>query len=417
MDIPRNISKWKRRLIRGLYTVVILGILTLITVGVYRLQPADPIIERTAIVIDAVKRGSLFRQVRGYGKLVPEEMHWVPAVTEGRIERILVHPGALVRPDTLLVEMSNAELELDVSTAEMAVRAAEADYTNLRVQLEKEILDQKSVLATVQADYYQATMEAQLNEELAQSGLISDQQLELSKNRAQAFTTRFEIEKSRVDISTEAVQAQLAAQAARVDQYRVVAQLKQDQKTSLKVRPGKAGVLALLQVEEGQQVKPGTNLARIANPARLKAELKITETQAKDIQIGQQAKVDTHNGIISGHVVRIDPTVQGGSVTVDVTLDEPLPKGARPDLSVDGTIELEHLEDVLFVGRPVFSQEKRLLGLFRVEEESGRASRVQVQFGRMSVNSIEVLGGLNMGDRVILSDMSAWDDFERVRLD
>ena len=402
---------------RGFSAILILGTLTLITVGVYRLEPADPIVEKTTVVIDSVKRGSLLRQVRGYGKLVPVEMHWIPAVTEGRVERILVHPGAIVRPDTLLVEMSNAELERDVSTAELAVRAAEADHTNLRVQLEKEILDQKSVLATVQADYSQATIEAQLNEELAQDGLISALQLRLSKSTAQALTTRFEIEKSRVDISTEAVRAQLAAQAARVDQYRAIAQLKRGQKASLKVRAGKAGVLALLLVEVGQQVKSGTDLARIANPEQLKAVIKITETQAKDIQIGQLARVDTHNGIVSGHVVRIDPAVQGGSMTVDVTLDEPLPKGARPDLSVDSTIELENLEDVLYVGRPVFSQEKSWVGLFRLEEESESAARVQVQFGRMSVNSIEVLGGLNVGDRVILSDMSAWDDFERVRLD
>ena len=402
---------------RGFSAILILGTLTLITVGVYRLEPADPIVEKTTVAIDSIKRGSLLRQVRGYGKLVPVEMHWIPAVTEGRVERILVHPGAIVRPDTLLVEMSNAELERDVSTAELAVRAAEADRTNLRVQLEKEILDQKSVLATVQADYSQATIEAQLNEELAQDGLISALQLRLSKSKTQALTTRFEVEKSRVDISTEAVRAQLAAQAARVDQYRAIAQLKRDQKASLKVRAGKAGVLALLLVEVGQQVKSGTDLARIANPEQLKAVIKITETQAKDIQIGQLARVDTHNGIVSGHVVRIDPTVQGGSVTVDVTLDEPLPKGARPDLSVDSTIELENLEDVLYVGRPVFSQEKSWVGLFRLEEESESAARVQAQFGRMSVNSIEVLGGLNVGDRVILSDMSAWDDFERVRLD
>ena len=361
---------------RGFSAILILGTLTLITVGAYRLETADPIVEKTTVVIDSVKRGSLLRQVRGYGKLVPVEMRWIPAVTEGRVERILVHPGAIVRPDTLLVEMSNAELERDVSTAELAVRAAEADHTNLRVQLEKEILDQKSVLATVQADYSQATIEAQLNEELAQDGLISALQLRLSKSKAQALTTRFEIEKSRVDISTEAVRAQLAAQAARVDQYRAIAQLKRDQKASLKVRAGKAGVLALLLVEVGQQVKSGTDLARIANPEQLKAVIKITETQAKDIQIGQLARVDTHNGIVSGHVVRIDPTAQGGSVTVDVTLDEPLPKGARPDLSVDSTIELENLEDVCCMSAGLCLVRKRAGSVFSGWKRKARARRV-----------------------------------------
>ncbi len=367
-------------------------------------------------MIDSVKRGSLLRQVRGYGKLVPIEMNWIPATTEGRVERILVRPGAVVQPDTVLLEMSNAELERDVTTAEMVVKAAEADYTSLRVQLEKEILDQRAALATVQANHGQAMIEAQLNEELAQDGLIAALQLQLSKNKAQELTTRFEIEKKRLDISSEAVQAQLAAQVARVAQYRAMAQLKQDQKASLQVRAGMVGVLALLQVEVGQQVTVGTNLAKIADPERLKAEIKIPETQAKDIQIGQLARVDTHNGIISGHVVRIDPAVQGGSVTVDISLDELLPKGARPDLSVDGAIELEHLEDVLYVGRPVFSQEKSSFGLFRLGDEGKRASRVQVQFGRMSINSVEVLGGLNVGDQVILSDMSAWNDFDHVRL-
>ncbi|HEY7679830.1 MAG TPA: HlyD family efflux transporter periplasmic adaptor subunit [Terriglobia bacterium] len=416
MDIPRQHSKWKRRVVRGGGAVVVVAALALITLGVSRLKPADPAVERASVVIDTVKRGSMLRQVRGYGKLVPEEMHWIPATTEGRVERILVQPGAVVRPDTVLLEMSNAELERDVATATMEVKAAEADYTSLRVRLEKEVLDQRAVMATVQSNHSQATLEAQLYEQLAKDGLISDLDLRISKSKAEELATRFDIEKKRVEISSEAVQAQLAAQTARVDQYRAMARLKQDQLASLHVRAGKAGVLALLPVEVGQQVTPGTNLARVANPERLKAEIKVPETQAKDVLIGQPAAVDTHNGVITGHVIRIDPAVQEGSVTVDVALDDALPKGARPDLSVDGTITLEHLEDILFVGRPAFGQEKSLVGLFKLENEGARASRIQVQLGRTSVNAVEVLEGLNEGDRVVISDMSAWDAFDHVRL-
>ncbi len=416
MDIPRNQSKWKRRLLRGLTVVAVLGALALITVGVSRLKPADPSVNRATVVIDSVKRGSILRQVRGYGKLVPEEMHWIPATTEGRVERILVQPGAIVGPDTVLLEMSNAELARDVATAEMEVKAAEAEYISLRVRLEKETLDQRAALATIQASYSQATLEAQMNEELAQDGLISDLQLQVSKSKAEELTTRLEIEKKRLEISGEAVRAQLAAQAARVDQYRPVARLKREQLAALQVRAGKAGVLALLQVEVGQQVTPGTNLARVANPERLRAEIEIPETQAKDIQIGQPATVDTRNGVISGHIIRIDPAVQEGSVTVDVALDDPLPRGARPDLTVDGAITLEHLENILYVGRPAFGQEKSLMSLFKLEDGGSRASRTQVQVGRTSVNSIEILGGLSEGDQIIISDMSAWGAFDHVRL-
>ena len=416
MDLPRSKNKWKRRIIRGVSTVFILGVFVLIAVGVSRLKPADPSVERATVVIDTVERGSLLRQVRGYGKLVTEEMHWIPAPTEGRIERILVQPGTTVHADTVLLELSNAELERELVDAEMAVQAAEADLTSLRIQLEKEILDQRSSLATIEANRNQASLEAEVNAELARNGLIPEMQMKLSRSKADELTTRYGIEMERLAISSEAVKAQLAAQAARLDQYRAMARLRQEQMASLQVRAGKPGVLALLSVEVGQHVTPGTNLARVANPARLKAEIKIPETQAKDIQIGQSATVDTHNGIIAGHVIRIDPAVQGGSVTVDVGLDDALPRGARPDLSVDGTITLEHLEDVLFVGRPVFGQENSLAGLFRLQEEGTGASRVRVQFGRTSVNEVEVLEGLEEGDRVIISDMSAWDTFDHVRL-
>ena len=367
-------------------------------------------------MIDSVKRGTLLRQVQGYGKLVPEEMYWIPARTQGRVERILVQPGAAVRPDTVLLEMSNEELERDVATAEMEVKAAEADYTSLRVRLEKEVLDQKASFAMVQANYSRAKLEEQMNEQLATDRLISNQQLQLSRSTAQELATRLEIETTRVEISSEAVEAQLAGQAARVDQVRAIARLKRNQLDGLHVRAGTTGVLALLPVEVGQQVTPGTNLARVANPEQLKAEIKIPETQAKDIAVGQNASIDTYNGIISGRVSRIDPAVQEGSVTVDVALDGALPTGARPDLSVNGTIELERLEDVLHVGRPAFGRDTGLVSMFRLADGGERAVRVQVSLGSSSVMAVEVLEGLQPGDEVILSDMSAWDELESIRL-
>jgi HlyD family secretion protein len=388
----------------------------LITVGVSHLKPADPTVERASVVIDTVKRGSLLRQVRGYGKLVPEEMQWVPAVTQGRIERILARPGVQVEPDTVLLEMDNPELERDAATARMEVKAAEADYTSLRIRLEKEVLDQKAALAMVQSEYSKALLEAKLNEELATEGLISDRQLQLSKTTAEELTTRLEIERKRLEISSEAVEAQLVAQTARIDQLHAIAQLRERQLDSLHVRASSSGVLALLPVEVGQQVNPGTNLARIANAERLKAEIKIPETQVRDITIGQSASVDTHNGVIEGRVVRIDPTVQEGSVTVDIALEGDLPPGARPDLSVDGTIELERMEDILYVGRPAFGQEKSKVGLYKLDPQNGRASRIQVQLGRTSVNAVEIVEGLSSGDQVIVSDMSTWDSFDHIRL-
>ena len=417
MDVPRNRSPRRRLVIRLLVGGTAVAALGLITLGVYRLEPADPVVERSTIVIDTVQRGSMLRQVRGYGKLVPEEMHWIPASTDGRIEAILVRQGTTVQPDTILIEMSNAELERDVVTAQMEVRAAEADYTSLRVRLDKEILDQKAILATVQANHSQAALQAELHGQLAKDGLISTLALKVSESQAEELTTRFEIEKERLEINNEAVVAQLAAQQARVDQHKAMARLKQAQLDSLRVRAGTRGVLALLPVEVGQQVAPGANLARVANPERLKAEIKIPETQAKDVQIGQLAAVDTHNGIIAGRVARMDATVLEGSVTVDVVLEEALPKGARPELSVDGTIELERLEHVLHVARPAFGQGNSQVSLFRLLEQGRRAARVRVQFGRTSVNLVEILEGLNEGDQVIVSDMSAWDSFEQLRID
>ncbi|MGE3188873.1 MAG: efflux RND transporter periplasmic adaptor subunit, partial [Vicinamibacterales bacterium] len=300
--------------------------------------------------------------------------------------------------------------------AEQQLRAAEADYASLDARLETERLNQKSIAATVDADYEQAQLEREVNTDLAKDGLVSNLVLKQSVVRAESLATRQKLEKERLQVAEENVKQQLLAQQARIDQLRSLFELRKQQVRNLQVRAGMTGVLEQVPVEVGQQVAPGTNLVRVADPSRLKAELRIAETQARDLTIGQVAAVDTRNGIIPGKVIRIDPAAQNGTVTVDIGLEGELPRGARPDLSVDGTIELERLENVLYTGRPAFGQEQSTVGLFRVSPETGEASRVQVQLGRSSVNTIEVLAGLNEGDQVILSDMSAWDAFDRIRL-
>jgi HlyD family secretion protein len=303
-----------------------------------------------------------------------------------------------------------------VQDVDLQLKGAEADYANLRVKLESQKLDQRAVAASVQADYSQAKLQAEANEELYKKGLLSGLQYKLAKTKAEELSTRCEIEEKRIAISSESTEAQLAAQQAKIDQLRALYQLRRNQLNSLNVRAGGDGVLQQLSVEVGQQVTPGTNLARVADPSHLKAELKIAETQAKDILVGQNANIDTRNGIITGRVSRIDPAVQQGTVTVDVLLIGELPKGARPDLSVDGTIELENLTNILYVGRPVHGQANATIGIFKLDSTGKEAFRVTVKLGRSSVNIIEVLEGLSVDDQVILSDMSAWDAYSRIRL-
>ncbi len=418
MDIPRKSAARARKIRRILYLLASLLLIFLMTVGLSRLKPAAPTVERSTVWPDTVKRGSMLRQVRGIGTLVPEEIRWIPAANEGRVERILVLPGTPVKVDTVILELSNPELELEALDAEFQLKAAEAGYTDLKVKLESQHLDQQAAVAKVQAEYHQAKLQADRDEVLAKEGLAPDLTYQLSKVIAEELANRYKIEKQRLDISSESIQAQLAAQQVKVEQQRALFQLKRSQVEELRVRPGIEGMLQQVAVQVGQRVIPGlgTNLARVADQSRLKAEIKIAETQAKDIQIGQPATIDTRNGLIPGSVMRIDPAVLNGTVTVDVRLEGPLPKGARPDLSVDGTIELERLEDVLYVGRPAFGQEKSTVTLFKVIEDGKSAVRVQVKFGRSSVNTIEILEGVNVGDQVILSDMSAWDGHDRIRL-
>lgn len=393
-----------------------LAAVALITVGVSRLQPAAPTVDGATVWIESVKRGSMIRQVRGTGSLVPEEIRWIPATTEGLVERIVVRPGANVSSATVILELTNDELAQSALEAQLQLAAGEAQYRTRRVELDSTVLNQQAQAATVEAEYRQAALQAEADAELASQGLTSELTLKISKSRADDLANRHRIEQERLALASESVDAQLAVQQAEVDRLRTLFQLRRAQVDALRVRAGSDGVLQQVPVEVGQRVTPGTNLLRVADPSRLRAELRIAETQAKDIQIGQPASIDTRNGIIPGRVSRIDPAVQNGTVTVDVTLEGELPKGARPDLTVDGTIELERLEDVIYVGRPAFGQERSTVSLFRVVDDGAAAVRVRVGLGRSSVNTIEITEGLQPDDRVILSDMSAWDAFDRVRL-
>jgi HlyD family secretion protein len=417
MDIPRNINPRRRLLRRAAIGLGLLVAVVGVTVGLSRLEPAAPTVDRSTVWIDTVKRGSFVRQVRGAGTLVPEEIRWIPARTQGRVERILALPGSAVQADTLLLELSNPELELAVQEAESELQEAEAVTSSLRVQLQSQVLTQEAETATAEAEAHQARLQAEANRELAKNGLVPDLTVKLSDVRSTELDKRAAIERRRLDIGAEAVEAQVAEQAARVRRLRAARDMRRSQVESLHVRAGVVGVLQQVPVEVGQQVAPGANLARVAEPGRLKAEVRVPETQARDVEIGLPASIDTRNGIVPGHVTRIDPAAENGTVTVDVALDGPLPKGARPDLSVDGTIELQRLENVLHVGRPALGQEQSTIGLFRLEADGVHATRTPVKLGRSSVNAIELADGLKEGDQVVLSDMSAWDAYDRVRLD
>ncbi|MFN2445190.1 MAG: efflux RND transporter periplasmic adaptor subunit [Vicinamibacterales bacterium] len=419
MDIqrPASVARQKklRRILLAVAGLVVVG---LVSVVLGQLKPAAPTVERATVWVDTVKRGSMLRQVRGLGTLVPvdEARRWIPASTQGRIERIVLRPGALVTPDTVVLELSDPQAQQSLSDAEQQMRAAEADYASLQAQLETEKLTQRSVAATVEADFNQAKLEKEVNEDLNKDGLVSSLVLKQSSVRAASLDTRNRIEQDRLMVAEENNRQRLLSQKARIDQLRSLYELRRQQVDQLRVRAGMSGVLEQVPVEVGQQVAPGANLARVADPTRLKAELRIAETQARDLTIGQVAQVDTRNGIIPGKVIRIDPAAQNGTVSVDIALEGELPRGARPDLSVDGTVELERLDNVLYVGRPAFGQEQSTVGLFKLDPATGEAARAQVQLGRSSVNTIEILGGLAENDQVILSDMSAWDQFDRVRL-
>ena len=418
MDIARPatvVRQRKRR--RIVYAALGVGVVALVTMGLSRLKPAAPGVDRSTVWIDTVKRGPMLRQVRGLGTLTPVDIQWIPAATDGRVEKIPVLPGTAVQPNTVLLILTNPQLQQEALDANLKLRAAEADYKNLEAQLQSQVLTQKSLVAQASAEYNEARMQAETDAQLNKLGVISDLNRKIAEGKAQQLQTRDQIEQERLSNSSKVLQAQLLAKQAEIEQDRALAQLKQTQVQNLVVRAGIKGVLQEQALKVGQWVTPGTTLAKVVQPDHLKAELKIPETQAKDIQLNQPASVDTHNGVIAGHVMRIDPAVYNGTVTVDVALDDPLPSGARPDLSVDGTIDLERLANVLYVGRPAFGQENSTVGMFVLLPDGKTAVRTQVKLGRSSVNTVEVLGGLKEGEQVVLSDMSRWDNFDRIRLE
>src|SRR5262252_4193332 len=415
MDIARPDQTRRKRIRRALYGGAAVLAVGGITLGLSKLKPAAPGVERGTVWIDTVKRGPMVRDVRGQGTLVPEDIRWIPATTQGRVEKIRLRPGVTVEASSVILDLSNPQLEQELREAELKFSAAEASLANLKVQSQNEALAQEAITANIEADYKKAVLQVEANEQLAKKGIVADLVLKQSKLDADQLSSRYEIAKKQLASYSESIQARLAVQQSEVEQSRAALRLKRQQVDDLHVHAGFAGVLQLVPVDVGQQVALGANLARVADPSRLKAELKIPETQAKDIQPGQTSSIDTRNGVVAGKVVRIDPSVQNGTVTVDVTMTEPMPKGSRPDLSVDGTIELERLRDVLFVGRPAYGQEQSAVGLFKVQPD-GSASRVQVKLGATSVNVVEIRSGLNVGDQVILSDMSNWDAHDRIRL-
>lgn len=416
MDIARPELKQQRQ--RRRLLIGIAGALGLAVVAalIARLEPAAPQVDRQTVWIDTVKRGDLLREVRGPGSLVPKEIRWIAADAAARVERVLVRPGAAVQADTLILELRNPEIDDQMLAARAGLEAAKADLEARRIALLSQVLDQQANLASVQADHEGAKLQAEAEAELNRRGIVSALQFRQSQLRADQLAVRLDIERQRVTMLRSNLDAQLAAERARLDQLKNTYELRQRQAEALNVRAGMSGILQIIAVEEGQQVAPGANLARVARPDVLRAELRVPETQAKDIKLDQRVRVDTRNGVVDGHVVRIDPAVLNGTVQVDVDLDGTLPAGARPDLSVDGTIEIEKLSDVLYVGRPAFGQSETTTTLFRLDAEGESAQRVPVQLGRASVSLIEVSRGLEVGDRVILSDTTSYDQHDRLRL-
>jgi HlyD family secretion protein len=416
MDIKREGIGKKKLIRRVVLGVVAVAAIAGTTYGLSRLKPAAPNVESATLWFGTAKRGPMLRQVRGLGTLVPEEILFVPATTEGRVEKRLMLPGTNVKAGTVILELSNQELMTALNDAQWAVKAAESEYNDLKVRLNREKLEQKARTAQVQSEQVQAALTYDRDLKLSREGLTPDLTLKLSKAKADELAGRLEIERERLAQSDDMIRAQLEAKRVNIEKLREAYTLKKKQVADLAIRAGVDGVLQDLPVQVGQRVTLGAVLAKVSQPWRLKAELKIPETQMHEIRIGMQADIDTRNGVVKGQVARIDPAAVNGTVTVDVRLMSELPPGARPDLSVDGSIEVEKLTDVLFVERPVIGQANATVGLFRVNSDGKEAERVQVKFGRTSVNTIEVVSGLKVGDKVVLSDMSQWDAHNRVRL-
>src|SRR5262245_8326474 len=425
MDIARHGVARSKRIRRIIYLIIILIGASAVTYGLSKMKPAAPSVESATLWAGTVKRGPMLRDVHGIGTLVPEESRVIPASRDGLVEEIKVRIGDTVRPDTILLVLSNPDMQQALIDVELQIRGAEADLANLRAQLRGQLINQQSALNSSEVAAQRAKLKADADEELAKDGLISERDLKLSRLDAQNYSRQAELERNRVEVNEESAKAQIAASENRVKQFQTSYAVKQSQLEQLKVRAGSAGVLQQLPVQAGARVGVGTVLAKVAEPGRLKAQLKIPETQAKDIMLNQVASIDTRNGIIPGRVIRMDPAATEGTVTVDVQLEGELPRGARPDLSVDGTIEIERLADVVYVERPTYGQADSTIGLFKVLKNDGctrgnfigcEAVRTQVKLGRVSVKAVEVVDGLQVGDQVILSDMSTWDSVDRVRL-
>ncbi|HKP82793.1 MAG TPA: HlyD family efflux transporter periplasmic adaptor subunit [Pyrinomonadaceae bacterium] len=417
MDIKRPPkSKLKKKIRNAVMIVVGLAAIGGITYGLTKLKPAAPTLDRSTAVIETVKRGEMVRDVRGNGTLVPDVTRWVPAPADGRIERILLKAGVEVDSSSVIAELSNPQLEQQATDTSFQVKAAEADLENLKVRLESDTMTQKAAIATINAQYSQAKLQLDADETLAKERLVAELQLKISRVNVQDLANRLKVEQERLAVNAKSTKAQLNAAASRLDQLRALAALRQQEVNALKVRAGTNGVLQQVLVTEGQQVTPGTNIARVADPTSLKAVLRVPETQIKDMRVGQPAIVDTRNGLIQGQVSRIDPAAREGTFEIDVSLNGPLPASARPDLSVDGTIELERLHDVLKVGRPAFGQAQQTIGMFVLTPDGSEAERRTVKLGRNSVSTIEILEGLREGEQVIISDTSALDSYNRIRI-
>ena len=416
MDIPRKSQTRRKIVVRIIIGVILIVVIGAVSFHISKMEPAAPVVDRATVWIDTVKQGSMSRAVRGMGKLVPEEIRWIPATVDGLVERKVLEPGAYVTSDSIIIELSNPQLERDAVNAEWDLKAAESSFTNFQLGLRNEELTHVADLTRMESDYEQAKVRYESRLKLYEDGLVSPLDLREYRVTAEQSANRVEIEKQRAEIRRESVEAQLSERRTQVEKSRAMQELRKSQLAQLNVRAGVEGILQQIEVDVGQRVGTGSNLARVTNPKRLKAELSISETQAKDIQVGQPVSVDTRNGIVDGVVSRIDPAVRNGSVTVDVRLTGELLAGARPDLSVDGTIVLEKLEDVIYVGLPVQGQENSQIGLFKLSGDGKTAERVKVQFGSKSVNTVEILEGLKPGDQVILSDMSAQDGVDSIRL-
>jgi HlyD family secretion protein len=420
MDIARPDIARKRKRRRVLVAGITVAALALITIALSQLKSAVPSVQKTSVWIDTVKRGPLVFEVRGSGTLVPEEVRWAVSRSVGRIERIALLPGVAVTSNSIVVELSNPELEQEAVEAESASQVAQADLEKLKVQLESDRLAEEAVVAGLKADLTDANLEAETDEALLKDGLAPTLTAKRARSKADDLEARYKLEQKRLDLSARSTDAQVLAQNAEISKLQKQYELKKRQVEALVVRAGIDGTLQRLgdvqPLQVGQEVIAGANIALISNPAKLKAEIKIPQMEAKDVQIGQSAVIDTRNGLVAGHVSRVDPGVRDETVTVDVTLDEPLAKGARPDLDVDGTITLDRIQDVLFVGRPVTGRAEGKLELFKLLASGSQAVRVPVRFGKSSVNAIEIKDGLQPGDRVILSDMSQWDVYDRIQL-